>query len=145
MTTVGIHPPTLNKQHVRNVDKLLSESFRSAPGCRESCVAGSVISSFPPVIMKHPIVMGKCVYSDSCFKGKVYLRVEGMVTGVLLGGVWSQSIAVKKHFLLFSVQEPSTCRIATTSRRHSFLSKSLWKHPKSCPQACLTCHSKPSE
>lgn len=49
-------------------------------------MAGSVINSFPTVIMKHLIVMGKCVYSDSCFKGKVYPCVEGMAT-VLLGGV----------------------------------------------------------
>lgn len=143
MTTVGIHPPMLNEQHVQCGQIAEWVLFHRAPGCRESCVAGSVISSFPTVIMKHLIVTGKCVYS-SCFKGKVYPCVEGMAT-VLLGGIWSQSIVVKKRFLLFSVQEPSTCRIATTSRRHSFLGKSLWKHPESRPQACLTCHSKPSE
>lgn len=87
MTLVGIHPPKLNKQHFHNVDKLLSELFHSAHGCREYCEAGSVICSFATVIMNPIIVMGKCVYFDSCFKGKVYPCVEGMVTAVLLGGI----------------------------------------------------------
>lgn len=84
---VGIHSPLLNKQHFHNVDKLLSELFHSAHGCREYCEAGSVISSFPTVITKRLIVMGKCVYFDSCFTGMVCPCVEGMVTGVLLGGI----------------------------------------------------------
>lgn len=82
----GIPSPMLDEHHFHNLDKHLNEYFHSARGYRECYVASSVISCFPTVIMKCLTGNGNCIYSDSCFEGKVHPRGEGMVAGVLLCG-----------------------------------------------------------